>query len=98
DSDLWALEELTKLREAARDHTEVVKLLSRRAELAVAAGDALALKHQAARVLRTELHDVPAAIALYEEILDAEPTDQLAADALRSLYLEGGQYKELVKL
>ncbi|HXN34274.1 MAG TPA: tetratricopeptide repeat protein, partial [Polyangiaceae bacterium] len=98
DGDVWALEELTKLRETAGDHAEVVKLLLRRAELAVDGGEALGLKHQAAHVLMSDLHEGPRAIALYEEILDAEPTDAAAADALRRLYVEAGQYKDLAKL
>jgi tetratricopeptide (TPR) repeat protein len=98
DADLWALEELTKLREVAGDHAEVVKLLSRRAELVVDGGDALALKHQAARVLVGELRDPQRAIVLYEEILDADPTDAPAADALRKLYGGAESYKELAKL
>ncbi|MGA7119271.1 MAG: tetratricopeptide repeat protein [Polyangiaceae bacterium] len=97
DGDQWALEELTKLREAAGDHAEVVQLLTRRAELAAGNGEALALKHQAARVLMRELHDAPGAIAFYEEILDADPTDGPAAEALRALYVERGQYRELAK-
>ena len=98
DGDAWALEELTKLRAAAGDHAEVVRLLSRRAEIATDAGQALALKHMAARELVSALHDGPRAIALYEEILDAEPADAPAAAALRKLYVDAGQYKDLAKL
>ncbi len=97
DGDQWALEELTKLREAAGDHAEVIRLLSRRAELAADSGRALALKHEAARVLVHELHDAAGAIGVYEEILDADPTDGPAADALRKLYVEAGQYRDLAK-
>jgi tetratricopeptide (TPR) repeat protein len=95
DGDLWALEELTKLREAAGDHAEVVKLLLRRSELV---GDPLPLKHQAARVLVGEMSAASRAIALYEEILDADPGDALAADALRGLHSQAGNYRELSKL
>jgi tetratricopeptide (TPR) repeat protein len=98
DADVWALEELTKLREAASDHPEVVKLLLRRAELVVDGGDALALRHQAARVLEQELHDGERATLLYEEILDAEPTDASAADALRRLYGAAKRERDLAKL
>ena len=98
DADLWALEELTKLRQGAGDHAEVVKLLSRRAELVDTGADALALKHQAARVLMAELHDGPRSIALYEEIFDADSTDAPAAEALRKLYGDARQHRELSKL
>jgi tetratricopeptide (TPR) repeat protein len=98
EGDLWAIEELSKLRMAAGDDTELVKLLLRRAELVVDGAEAIALKHQAARVLADRLHDVGRATALYEEILEGEPTDAEAAQVLRRLYAEGERYKDLAKL
>ncbi len=97
DADPWALEEMTRLRQAAGDHAEVVRLLLRRAELSDGV-DALALKHQAARVLVEELRELPRATSLYEEILEAEPSDGQAAAALRRLYGEGRHDRELAKL
>ncbi|MDP9000018.1 MAG: tetratricopeptide repeat protein, partial [Myxococcota bacterium] len=98
DADLWALEELTRLREMSGDHAEVVKLLLRRAELVADGGEAVLIKHKAAGVLVSEFHDAPRAISLYEEILEAEPTDAAAADALRKLYEAAGRDKDLAKL
>jgi tetratricopeptide (TPR) repeat protein len=98
EGDLWALEELTKLRSAAGDDAEVVRLLLRRAELAVDGGEALSLKHEAARVLVEKLHDATRATSLYEEILESEPADAQAAAELRKLYAEAGRYKDLAKL
>ena len=92
--DSWALEELTRLREAAGDHAEVVSLLLRRSELA---DDPLPLKHEAARVL-VRLNDPARAISLYEEILEAEPNDSAAAVALRALYGDAGNHRELGRL
>jgi tetratricopeptide (TPR) repeat protein len=98
EGDLWALEELAKLRGAAGDDAEVVTLLLKRAELVSDGSQALALRHQAARVLVEKLKDAARAMALYEEILDAEPSDAEAATALRALYSEAGKHKELAKL
>ena len=98
ETDQWALEELTKLREQARDYGEVVKLLARRAELVGDGPEAIALKHHAARVLVGELKDAKRATALYEEILEADSNDTGAADALRKLYAEAGHHRELAKL
>jgi tetratricopeptide (TPR) repeat protein len=98
EGDLWALEELTKLRGAAGDDAEVVKLLLTRAELVPDGVVALTLKHEAARVLVDRLRDPARATTLYEEILDAEPLDAPAADALRSLYGEAGRDRDLAKL
>jgi golgin subfamily B member 1 len=98
EGDLWAIEELSKLRTQAGDDAEVVTLLLRRAELVVEGGEAIALKHQAARVLADRLHDVARATSLYEEILEGEPSDAEAAQVLRRLYAEGERYKDLAKL
>jgi tetratricopeptide (TPR) repeat protein len=98
EGDLWALEELTKLRGAAGDDAEVVRLLLRRAELVVDGGEALSLKHEAARVLAEKLNDPARATSLYEEVLESEPADATAATALRKLYAEAGRYEDLAKL
>jgi tetratricopeptide (TPR) repeat protein len=98
EGDLWALEELTRLRGTAGDEAEVVRLLLRRAELVADGGEALALKHQAARVLVDRLNDAARATSLYEEILESDPTDGPAASALRTLYSDGGRFKELARL
>ncbi|HEY8038469.1 MAG TPA: tetratricopeptide repeat protein [Polyangiaceae bacterium] len=98
EGDLWALEELTKLRAAVGDDAEVVRLLLRRAELVVDGAEALALRHQAARVLVEKLKDPARATSLYEEILDAEPNDERAAGALRGLYLDAGRERDLARL
>jgi tetratricopeptide (TPR) repeat protein len=98
EGDLWALEELTKLRGTAGDDAEVVRLLLRRAELTVDGGEALALKHEAARVVKDKLNDAARATTLYEEILESEPTDAPAATALRQLYADAQRYKDLAKL
>lgn len=98
EGDAWALEELTRLRSAAGDDSEVVTLLLRRAELALDGAQSIALRHEAANVLVDRLREAPRAIALYEEILDAEPSDPRAAAALRGLYADAGRHKDLAKL
>ena len=98
EGDLWALEELSKLRAVAGDDAEVVGLLLRRAELVPEGAEAVTLKHEAARVLTERLKDTARATGLYEEILDGEPSDAEAARVLRGLYAEGGRYKDLAKL
>jgi golgin subfamily B member 1 len=98
DTDLWALEALTKLREEAGDHAEVARLLSRRAELVSDPSEVVVLKHQAARVFAGPLRDSLRATALYEDILESDPSDGAAADALRKLYGDAGRYRDLAKL
>jgi tetratricopeptide (TPR) repeat protein len=98
EGDLWALEELTKLRGLAGDDAEVVKLLLQRAELVPDGGEAVSLKHEAARVLVDKLHDSARATSQYEEILESDPADAAAATALRRLYAEASRHKDLAKL
>jgi tetratricopeptide (TPR) repeat protein len=98
DGDLWALEELTRLREAAGDDAEAVALSLKRAELVPDGAAALELRHRAAKVLTDRLKDTTRAISLYEEILESEPSDAQAASSLRSLYGAAGLDRDLAKL
>jgi tetratricopeptide (TPR) repeat protein len=98
EGDLWALEELTRLRETAGDFSEVVALLLKRAELVADGVVALELKHGAARVATAKLGDTTRAISLYEEILETEPSDVKAATSLRGLYAAAGLDRDLAKL
>ena len=98
EADAWALEELTKLRELADDHAEVVKLLLRRAELAGDGAQIVELKKRAADVLEQKLGGDVQAITLYEEIFEQEPGDFLATTKLRALYEKTARTRELGKL
>lgn len=98
ERDLWALEELTRLRSEAGDEAEVVKLLLRRSEIVDDARLSGSLQHEAAQVLVEKLDDVARATTLYEEILDADPEDAKAASALRALYVRSGRDRDLSKL
>jgi len=98
ENDSWATEELTRLRQNAGDHAEVVKLLLRRADGEPEAGVAIALRHRAAHVAATMLGDRDKAIALYEEIIEHDPADDVAQERLRKLYEVLGKYNELGKL
>jgi tetratricopeptide (TPR) repeat protein len=96
--DLWALGKLTELRRSARDHAEVVKLLLARAEIVPDGAEAARLKHEAAGVLADDLRDSTRAAALYEEILEADPSDATASSALRAMYGREGRDRDLARL
>ncbi|MGH7297775.1 MAG: tetratricopeptide repeat protein, partial [Polyangiaceae bacterium] len=98
EGDVWALEELTRLRGQAGDDAEVVKLLLRRAELSVDGGEVVALKHLAAEAVESKLGDAARATGLYEEIRESDPADARSAAALRRLYAQAGRYKDLARL
>jgi tetratricopeptide (TPR) repeat protein len=98
EADPWALEELTRLREAAGDFAEVVKLLLRSAEASSDGAEATRLRHRAAATRREQLADDAGATTLYEELLEADATDSRASEALRALYEKNGATKELARL
>jgi tetratricopeptide (TPR) repeat protein len=98
EGDAWAAEELTRFRQDAGDHAEVVTLLLKRAEAHGDAAQAINLRHRAANVAATKLNDKDRAIALYEEILEQDRSDAEAQERLRALYDELGKYDELAKL
>lgn len=98
EGDEWALEELTRLRQEAGDHAQVFALLLRRAEAENDASVGAALRYRAAEVASAQLGDHDKAIALYEEILEQEPTDGMAQERLRGLYERLGKHAELAKL
>lgn len=94
-ADVWALAELTKIREAAGDFQEVFSLIVRQAELAADAGEIRSLRHDAALVARDKLKNDAGAIDLYAQIFEDEPSDARAQTALRELYAAAGKHKEL---
>jgi tetratricopeptide (TPR) repeat protein len=98
EADAWAAEELTRLRESAGDHNEVVALLLKRADSAESGAEALSLRHRAADVAAERLRDRDRAVGLYEGILAQERSDARAQERLRALYGELGKYNELARL
>jgi tetratricopeptide (TPR) repeat protein len=98
EANQWALEELTRLREAASDYKEVLKLLMRRAELTTDGLELARLQHHAAEIAYTKTGDVDRAVELYETIFENTPTDERASLALRELYAKNNQSRELARL
>jgi golgin subfamily B member 1 len=98
DGNLWALAELTTLREQAGDYRETFDLTVRRSELR-AQGDAVReLRHRAAAIAREHLGDKPRAAAIYEQLFDDDPMDRDASAALRQLYAETERDQDLARL
>lgn len=98
DANLWALRELSLLREAAGDHRETVQLLLRRADLGGGGESAQELRHRAASLTRNELADSARATALYEQLFEEEPGDRAAARALRELHQSQQNWDALGRL
>lgn len=98
DTNLWALAELCRLREAAADFAETFQLTVRQAELSADAGSIRALRRRAAEIARDRLGDPAKAIELFEQLFEDDPNDQEAAGALRALYPASGKHQELGRL
>jgi len=98
EGDLWALEELGRVRETAGAWEEVVDLLLKRADLEADGKTIADLRHRAAKVAREHLSDPARAAKLYEELFEADPADTEASGALRELYATMGKRRELGKL
>ena len=98
ENDLWALEELTTVREKASDFKEVLALLIRQADLRADGAKIRMTRHAAAAVAREKLGDDETAIDLYSQIFEDEPSDARASAALRQLYAKVGNHKELLAL
>ncbi|HEX7664235.1 MAG TPA: tetratricopeptide repeat protein, partial [Polyangiaceae bacterium] len=96
ENDTWAIEELTKLREAANDSNEVVKLLLRRADLDET--ESAQLRHKAANLYADTLGQKERAVELFEKLHADNGEDAEAATKLRGLYAELGKKDELVQL
>jgi tetratricopeptide (TPR) repeat protein len=95
DADVWAIAELVKVREQAGDWRGVFDLTVRQAELTAEADRVRELRHTAADVARSRLGIAAAAIALYQQVFEDEPSDQRASNALRVLYAEENRWRDL---
>jgi tetratricopeptide (TPR) repeat protein len=98
DANVWALSELTRIRDDAGDAKEVLSLLMRQIDLALGDDEVRALRHRAALIARNKLGDSAKAVELYARLFDDEPTDAPAAQALRELYAASGDYDDLGRL
>ncbi len=98
DTNLWALSELCKLREAAGDFAETFKLTVRQAELSADASSVRGFRRRAAEIARDKLSDVAKATELFEQLFEDDPSDRDAAAALRALYPTANRHQELGRL
>ena len=99
ESDVWALGELTKVREKAGDHKEVFDLLVRQAELVA---DGRRHPREAARRRRRRAREArrrrQGHRPLQPDLRGRAQRRQGATAALRELYAKVGKHKELLAL
>jgi tetratricopeptide (TPR) repeat protein len=97
ESNDWALASLAESLEEAQQYPEALALIERRIQQG-SANDPRELRHRAAVLARERLGDPAKASQLYLELIEEDPTDARAADALRVLLVRTERWKDLAKL
>jgi tetratricopeptide (TPR) repeat protein len=94
--DLAAVEALESLYSRAERYAELSAILQRKAKVLDDVGLQKAALFEAARLEEEVLRRPEAAIAVYEGVLELEPEELRALDALIRLYLELSRWEELL--
>jgi golgin subfamily B member 1 len=93
----WGLESLAELMEESGRHAEALALIEQRIEQGTAP-DVRELRHRAALIASERLHDAQKSSQIYLALLEEDPTDTRASDALRVSLVETERWRELAKL
>ncbi|MBI2393790.1 MAG: tetratricopeptide repeat protein, partial [Deltaproteobacteria bacterium] len=84
-ADLTALGRLDVLYQASANWTELLGILQRESELCSDPGETISYQYRIAELYETHLEDVPRAIDLYRDVLNAEPSHQPTLRRLEAL-------------
>jgi golgin subfamily B member 1 len=95
DADTDAIDALARLRTAQGRHSDVAELLSRRARITDDPQQATALRRQVAELYAGPIGDVDRSVQSYKDLLDFEPNDLNAREALESIYERGERWRDL---
>ena len=83
--DLQALSRLDVLYEQAQNWTELLSVLTRESEMTGDPNEAISFQYRISELYEKHLDDVPRAVELYREILDAQPDHEPTLTALERL-------------
>ncbi|HVZ37531.1 MAG TPA: tetratricopeptide repeat protein, partial [Polyangiaceae bacterium] len=97
ESNDWALSALSELLEELGQYPEALSLIERRIREGHAENPR-ELRHHAALLARERLGDPNKASQLYLDLLEEDPSDTRAADALRVLLVQTERWQELGRL
>lgn len=97
-SDAHALQGTVRIYRRAQQWPELAQLTLQRAESAPTPGERRKLYLEAAQLYEVQLGDTHKALQLYEEILESDPMQEAAGEALRSLYQRIGDHQSYVRL
>ncbi|MGB0679857.1 MAG: tetratricopeptide repeat protein, partial [Polyangiales bacterium] len=89
---------LERVLQAAAQHHALVELYDVQADHADESETRIGILHAKAKVLRQALHAPERAIEVYREVLDIEPLDNAALDALDELFTEQADWSALAEL
>jgi tetratricopeptide (TPR) repeat protein len=95
DADVDALDTLARLRRAQGRHEDVADLLARRARLSDDPQQATALRREVAELYAGPIRDTERAVQSYRELLDFEPNDLGAREALEVIFERGERWRDL---
>jgi len=93
-----AVAEVSRLLQEAERWDECVEVLERRLELADDSSEQADILRELAVLQERELGDYGGAASAYERLLELSPGDSDATDALERIYMEGGEWEQLVRL
>lgn len=89
---------LARLYEAQENWPELIGILRRQAEWATVAQERKELLYRIGRIQEDLLADPLSAIGTWREVLEGDPEDGVALDALERLYLSQGDYAGLIEI
>lgn len=95
DGDLRALDALARIRRLQGRHAEVADAIARRARLTADPVEAVALRREVAAIYAGPAQDDDRAVDTYREILDFDPADLTAREALEKLFARTERWKDL---
>lgn len=95
DADVDALDTLARLRKAQGRHDDVADLLARRARLTDDPTQATSLRREVAELYAGPINDADRAVQAYRELLDFEPNDLGAREALERIYERSERWRDL---
>jgi tetratricopeptide (TPR) repeat protein len=90
-----AITALDRLFEQGQRWPELAEILRREVRLAGTDEEVLAIEFRLGQIYETSIRDLPAAIDVYREILNQEPTHAKTQNALELLFLDGAYQLEI---
>ena len=95
DADTAAIDELTRLRKAQGRWEDVAELLGKRARLTDDPTEAQRLRRAVAALYVGPLSDEARAVSAWRDVLDFDPTDAEARQALEATFEKAGRWRDL---